>query len=137
VSIDIASGLFTEDNDDNTGVIFQPDYTLTFEMEKLAFQFPENQKYVGALKVMSIQLSSEFISNEQTSYFITSKREVEMMHKKASYFAYKNTFGHALLVTGSIGKMGASVLCSRACLMSGAGLVTAQIPKKGNDILQI
>ncbi len=137
VSIDIASGLFTEDNDSNEGVIFESDHTLTFEMEKLGFQFPENQKYVGELIVLPIEWSSEFLSKEPASYFITSKFVVKLMHQKGDYFAYKNTFGHALLVTGSTGKMGASVLCSKACLRSGAGLVTAHIPKNGNDIMQV
>jgi NAD(P)H-hydrate epimerase len=137
VSVDIASGLFSEDNDKNEGVIFQPDHTLTFELEKLAFQFPENQKYVGALKVLPIGLSSVFISKEHTSYFITSELAIKLMPQKGDSFAYKNTFGHALLVTGSTGKMGASVLCAKACLKSGAGLVTAHIPKNGNTILQV
>ena len=137
VSIDIASGLFSENNDENKGIIFQPDHTLTFELEKLAFQFPENQQFIGGLKVLSIGLHSDFISNEKTDYFITDEFTVKLMHKKGNSFAYKNTFGHALLVTGSTGKMGASVLCSKACLKSGAGLVTAHIPKNGNQILQV
>lgn len=137
VSIDIASGLFSENNDENKGAIFQPNHTLTFELEKLAFQFPENQKYIGALKVLPIGLHSDFISNEKSDHFITSKFTVKLLHKPGHSFAYKNNFGHALLVVGSTGKMGAAVLCSKACLKSGAGLVTAHIPKNGNDILQI
>lgn len=137
VSIDIASGLFAENNDDNVGTIFQPNHTLTFEMEKLAFQFPENQNYVGKLKVLPIGLHPEFISNEPTSHFITSKFIVKMMHHKPHAFSYKNNFGHALIVAGSKGKMGAAVLSAKACLKSGAGLVTAHVPKSGNQVLQI
>ncbi|MEK6616512.1 MAG: NAD(P)H-hydrate dehydratase, partial [Bacteroidota bacterium] len=37
---------------------------------------------------------------------------------------------------GMYGKMGACVLASRACLSSGAGLVTVHIPKCGYEILQ-
>lgn len=137
VSIDMASGLFAENNDANEGVIFQPDHTLSFEIEKLAFQFPENQKQVGRLKLLPIGLSSSFVLHEPSSYCITSKKTVKPLLKIANPVAYKNTFGHALLVVGSTGKMGAAVLCAKACLKSGAGLVTAHIPKNGNDILQI
>ncbi len=137
VSIDIASGLFAEDNDANEGVIFQPDHTLTFELEKLAFQFPENQAFVGNLKVLPIGLHSDFISSEKTDHFITSKFHAKLIHKKGHSFAYKNTFGHALIVAGSKGKMGAAVLSSQACIKSGAGLVTAHIPKSGNNIMQV
>jgi NAD(P)H-hydrate epimerase len=51
-------------------------------------------------------------------------------------FAHKGKFGHALLVTGSYGKMGAAVLCAKACLRSGAGLTTCHIPKCGYEIMQ-
>jgi ADP-dependent NAD(P)H-hydrate dehydratase / NAD(P)H-hydrate epimerase len=40
------------------------------------------------------------------------------------------------VVAGSYGKMGAAVLCSKSCLRSGAGLVTAYIPESGMYILQ-
>lgn len=48
----------------------------------------------------------------------------------------KRDYGHALLIAGSHGKMGAALLSAKACLRSGAGLVTAHIPSCGLDILQ-
>ena len=50
---------------------------------------------------------------------------------------HKGTFGHAILVAGKYGMAGACVLASRACLRSGAGKLTAHIPRRNNDILQI
>ena len=50
---------------------------------------------------------------------------------------HKGTFGHALLVAGSFGKMGAAILAARAVLRSGAGLVTCHVPRSGYEILQI
>ena len=50
--------------------------------------------------------------------------------------ASKHDFGHAFLIAGSKGKMGAAVLSSRACLRSGCGLLTTHIPKRGEIILQ-
>jgi hydroxyethylthiazole kinase-like uncharacterized protein yjeF len=44
--------------------------------------------------------------------------------KKRPIDAYKNQFGHALIVAGSKGKIGAAVLSSKSCLKSGAGLTT-------------
>jgi NAD(P)H-hydrate epimerase len=41
-----------------------------------------------------------------------------------------------LLVAGSYGKMGASVLASKACLRSGVGLLTVHIPHFGYSIIQ-
>jgi len=51
-------------------------------------------------------------------------------------FAHKGSFGHSLLIGGSYGKMGAINLATSACLRSGAGLVTAYIPRCGYSIMQ-
>ena len=50
--------------------------------------------------------------------------------------SHKGHYGHALLVAGSYGKMGAAVLAARACLRSGVGLLTVHVPAKGVDIIQ-
>ena len=55
--------------------------------------------------------------------------------KKAD--AHKGDFGHALIIAGSIGKMGASIFSASACLRSGVGLLTVNIPKEERNILQI
>jgi hydroxyethylthiazole kinase-like uncharacterized protein yjeF len=60
------------------------------------------------------------------------------MGKKAIPFdTHKGIQGHALLIGGSYGKIGAITLASRAALQSGCGLVTALVPKCGYEILQI
>ena len=50
---------------------------------------------------------------------------------------HKGTYGHALLIAGSEGMMGSAVLASKACLRSGAGLVTVHVPVCGLEVLQI
>lgn len=50
--------------------------------------------------------------------------------------SHKGYYGHALLVAGSFGKMGAAVLAARACLRSGVGLLTVHVPRCGVDIMQ-
>jgi NAD(P)H-hydrate epimerase len=52
-------------------------------------------------------------------------------------FSHKGTYGHALLLVGSYGKMGAATLASRACLRSGVGLLTVHCPRVGYHVLQI
>lgn len=50
--------------------------------------------------------------------------------------SHKGTYGHALLIAGSYGKMGAAILAAKACLRSGVGLLTVHVPAKGVDIMQ-
>ena len=42
--------------------------------------------------------------------------------------AHKGDFGHALLIAGSRGMMGAALLATGAALRSGCGLVTVHVP---------
>jgi hydroxyethylthiazole kinase-like uncharacterized protein yjeF len=57
--------------------------------------------------------------------------------KARDKFSHKGSYGHALIAAGSYGRMGAAVLSVKAVLHSGAGLVTALIPKCGYEIMQI
>ena len=49
----------------------------------------------------------------------------------------KSTFGHALLIAGSWGMAGASVLAGRACLRSGVGKLTMHIPRANLSLIHI
>jgi len=64
------------------------------------------------------------------------KHEVTKRYKQIDKCAHKGTQGHALIIGGSYGKIGSVVLSSKACLKTGAGLVTAYIPKCGYEIVQ-
>lgn len=50
--------------------------------------------------------------------------------------SHKGHYGHALLIAGSCGKMGAAILAARACLRSGVGLLTVHVPRCGVGIMQ-
>jgi ADP-dependent NAD(P)H-hydrate dehydratase / NAD(P)H-hydrate epimerase len=137
ISIDIPSGLYGENNSLNRSeVIIEADYTLTFQLPKLSFLFAENEKYVGELIILDIQLMPEAIAKQESAYFYTESRDIIPLLKKRLKFSHKGTFGHALLIAGSYGKMGAAVLASKACLRAGTGLLTCHIPKSGYNILQ-
>jgi ADP-dependent NAD(P)H-hydrate dehydratase len=69
--------------------------------------------------------------------FFINKIEILERYKPVDSNAHKGIQGHALIIAGSYGKMGAAVLSSKACLKSGCGLVTAYVPKIGYQILQI
>ena len=63
-------------------------------------------------------------------------RTILKWYKPISKHAHKGIQGHALLIGGSYGKIGAMALSSKACLKTGCGLVTAFIPRCGYDIIQ-
>ena len=74
VSIDVPSGLMTEDNTYNVRAnIIHADLTLTLQHVKLAFLFKENQPYVGRLKVLDIRLSKEGIQKLDANYTMAQR----------------------------------------------------------------
>lgn len=137
VSIDIPSGLMPEDNTYNISAnTIRADYTFTLQLKKLAFMFADNQQFIGKLKVLDIRLSKDFIDKTDAQYAIIEENEVRNMMRERDDFAHKGMMGNALIIAGSYGMAGASVLTTRACLRSGAGKVTAHTPKKNYAIMQ-
>jgi ADP-dependent NAD(P)H-hydrate dehydratase / NAD(P)H-hydrate epimerase len=137
IAIDIPSGLMGENNTENIPEnIIRADFTLTFQFPKISFFFAENEKFVGNWEVLPIRLHPDGIAQTSTGFFITEKEDVQQIIQKRSRFGHKGTYGHALLIAGSYGKMGAAVLASKACLRAGAGLLTTHVPHLGYPIIQ-
>lgn len=137
VSVDIASGLYTDQPNGPADVIAKPKYTVTFQLPKLAFLLPQNAEYVGEWHVVDIGLSTRYMADTGTPYYFTDKFEAEKRIKPRQKFSHKGTFGHAVIIAGSFGKMGAAVLSGKACLRSGVGLLTMHVPACGYEITQI
>jgi len=137
ISIDLPSGLFCDRNTyENPEAIIQADYTLTFQVPKLSFFFSENLVYTGDWYYLDIGLMQEAIDVQESKYFLIDNEDIAFNLHQRQKFSHKGTFGHALLMAGSYGKMGAAVLATRACLRSGVGLLTTHIVTKGYEVLQ-
>jgi NAD(P)H-hydrate epimerase len=137
VAIDIPSGLFGEDNSGNDlSSVIRADYTLTFQFPKLSFFFPEHDELLGKWAVLPIGLHPDGIAKTDTPFYFLSEEEISKKIPLRKKFAHKGTYGHALLIAGSYGKVGAALLASKACLRSGVGLLTAHIPHSAYQIIQ-
>lgn len=134
VAVDIPSGLFADKP--SQGAVVRAHFTVSFQLPKLAFFMPENHPYVGNWTTVDIGLSKEYIGKAETANYLLTKKYLKKILKTRSTFDHKGKFGHALLIAGSYGKMGAVVLASRAALRSGTGLLTVHCPKLGYAILQ-
>ncbi len=137
ISIDMPSGLAMEDNTafDKKNII-RATFTLTFETPKLSFLFADNAESVGEFYVLDIDIDKKFLAEQTSANNWVTQDMIAPMLKHRARFSHKGTYGHALLIAGSYGKMGAAVLGAKACLRSGAGLLTLHIPKCGYGILQ-
>lgn len=137
ISIDIPSGLFGENNaNNNRDAIIQATYTLTFEIPKLAFFFPENEKQTGEWHILPIGLHANALKDFNTDFYFTTTPDIAKYILPRNKFAHKGTFGKALLIAGSYGMMGAAVLAAKACYRAGAGRLTTHVPRCGVAIMQ-
>lgn len=134
VAVDIPSGLMTDQPSE--GEIVQADYTVSFQLPKLTFLFPQSNVYVGTWHVVDIGLDQKFIRDATSDYALLEQKDINKLLKSRSKFNHKGNFGHALLIAGGYGKMGAAVLGARSALRSGAGLLTVHVPKCGYEIIQ-
>ena len=137
VSIDVPSGLMTEDNAYNVRAnIIKATMTLTLQQPKLSFLFSENQQFTGLLRVLDIKLSKEGMEKIEASFTIVEESDVRERMLERSPFAHKGQMGTALLIAGSYGMAGAAILASEACMRSGAGKVVINTPRRNIPILQ-
>jgi len=96
----------------------------------------ENHEYVQDWATADIGLHQNYLANTAAAYEYVDHDYVKGMLRKRPKFAHKGDFGKSLIISGSFGKMGATVLCAKACVKAGAGLVTAHVPNCGYQILQ-
>ena len=137
VAIDIPSGLMGEDNTYNIRPhIIHADVTLSIQLPKLSFLFPENEDIVGEWELLDIGLKQSFIDAAPSTFSILEETEVRSLIRPRKRFSHKGTFGHGLLIAGSYGMAGASILAAKACLKSGIGLLTVHVPIHNHDLLQ-
>ena len=138
VSIDIPSGMMTEDNTYNVRAnIIRADMTLTLGNRKLCMMMADIQPLLGEVRVLDINLSAEGIEKTASNYSIIEEKEAREMMLPRDAFVHKGNMGHALLIAGTYGMAGAGILAARACLRSGIGKLTVHIPKRNYDIMQI
>ena len=136
LSIDIPSGLFPDKAIEDENEVVWAGFTLSFASPKLVFFLPETAKYTVQWEILDIGLDQEFLSTTQTEVELIGKLEVLPNYIPREKYSHKGQFGHALIIGGSYGKIGAVILASRAALSAGAGLITAYIPKCGYHALQ-
>lgn len=136
VAIDMPSGLLGGENEPALQLIVFATLTLTLQFPKLSQLLAENEMFVGELQVLDIQLSQQAIDEIPSPFFYTCKEDIQPLLKPRAKHAHKGNYGRALLVAGSKGMAGASVLAARAALRCGVGLLTVHVPSCNNTIMQ-
>lgn len=137
LAVDMPSGLPGECDALVSGVAVRATYTFTLQFPKVSLLMPENACYAGEVRIIDIALSKEGMEQAPTDLFFLDENDIKGLLKPRWGHAHKGCFGHGLLVAGSRGMAGASVLAARAALRSGMGLLTVHLPACNNSIMQV
>ncbi len=119
IAIDIPSGVFADKK--QNGNAFFADITLTFIALKPCFVLPPFNENCGKAEVIDIGVPIKEFAYKTIDGYSKPKRRKN---------AHKGDFGRALLITGCYGMAGAQILCAKAALSSGAGIVKSFVCDK-------
>jgi|Deesub1362A_J573_1020465.scaffolds.fasta_scaffold01847_12 NAD(P)H-hydrate epimerase len=135
VAVDIPSGL-SADTGRPLGVAVRADLTVTFGLVKLGLAL-EPGEHVGELHLVDISIPPAVVEGLGVEARLLVAEEVAGMLNPRPTGGHKGTFGHLMVVGGSVGKSGAPCLAAMGGLRAGAGLVTVALPEGLNPVAEV
>jgi NAD(P)H-hydrate epimerase len=123
VAIDVPSGL-SSDSGIVPGVAFDADLTIALAAPKVCHYLPPASELCGDVEVVEIGIPRRFLRSGAPKLETIEPASLVSALPRRRPLTHKGTYGHLLLVAGSVGKTGAAVMAAEAALRSGVGLVT-------------
>jgi len=135
VAVDIPSGLGADESHP-LGDCIRADLTVTFALPKRCLVLRPAADFVGRLKVADIGVPQQLLQNPEIKLNLIEAKEVARAFPPRKRDAHKGSFGHVLVIAGSVGKGGAAAMTSKAALRIGAGLVTVALPTSLTEAME-
>ena len=135
VAVDTPSGL-PSDGEAAEGPVVKAHWTVTFTAPKIGQLISEHAGCCGQLLVRGIGSPAALVEEigKGTLRWAGADEFAGLPLVRAAE-AHKGSYGHVLLVAGSVGKTGAAVLAGQSALRAGAGLVTIATPEPALSII--
>jgi ADP-dependent NAD(P)H-hydrate dehydratase / NAD(P)H-hydrate epimerase len=128
VAVDTPSGL-PSDGDAAAGPVLFAHLTVTFTAPKIGQLISPQAGCCGQLVVQDIGSPAALIEETgKGTLRWAGPDEFAALPLVRAAESHKGTFGHALIIAGSLGKSGAAVMAGYTALRAGAGLVTIATP---------
>jgi ADP-dependent NAD(P)H-hydrate dehydratase / NAD(P)H-hydrate epimerase len=130
VSVDICSGLCADSGQvlgaarTNLPDILRPDLTVTFHRAKPGHFLSAGGDLTGALVVADIGISARHSGRGEAGAITLTQTCTEVIKTGG----HKYQHGHAIVLSGGVGRGGAARLAARGALRIGAGVVTLACP---------
>jgi hydroxyethylthiazole kinase-like uncharacterized protein yjeF len=135
IAVDLPSGL-DSDRGIALGAVVRADETVTIGLPKLGLALEPGRSFAGAIRVARIGIADEAPGVDAKAELWTPRAAGRLLPDRGAA-DHKGSFGHVLIVAGSVGKTGAASLASLGAARVGAGLVTLACPAALNPILEV
>jgi ADP-dependent NAD(P)H-hydrate dehydratase / NAD(P)H-hydrate epimerase len=132
IAIDLPSGLMPV-----TSLAIKATHTLSFQTFKLPFFYAENDPYTGNIQILDIGLHLAYEKETTADFETTGYEEAFALLRPRPKSSHKGSFGHAALLAGSWGMLGAAMLTAKASLRSGVGKLSCLVSDKCYPLLQM
>jgi NAD(P)H-hydrate epimerase len=127
-AVDIPSGI-SADTGEALGAAVRAKLTVAFALPKRGHFLPPGSDHTGELRVVDIGIPQRAIDQTALPLSLFTETDAAACVPARPREGHKGTFGHVLVVAGSLGKSGAAMLTARAALRTGAGLTTLACPE--------
>ncbi|MDI6801852.1 MAG: NAD(P)H-hydrate dehydratase [Thermodesulfovibrionales bacterium] len=135
LSVDMPSGI-SSDTGEIYGTAIMADSTVTFGLPKRGHLLYPGAEYTGRLFVEDIGFPTGLITSNKLKVNLISPEMISVLLPQRRAYSHKGDYGHVLIIAGSRGKTGAALMAAKACLRSGAGLVTLAVPESLMNVFQ-
>lgn len=136
VALDLPSGV-----DATSGQVLgravRADLTVTFAFAKVGQASGPGAGLIGELVTVDIGIPRTLLDQVSDFHLLVDADVARQLVPARPVTGHKGTFGHLLVVAGSLGKSGAAAMTAEGGLRVGAGLVTAACPASIQEVLAI
>lgn len=122
VALDLPSGL-PADGGAPEGPAIRAAHTTTFAAPKRGLVMGPGLELAGHVEVVPIGVPPSDVGQGITT-FLLQRSDVAPHFPRRRRETHKGSYGHLLVIAGSVGKTGAAALAARGALRAGVGLVT-------------
>lgn len=134
-SVDIPSGI-SADNGQVLGIAVEADYTITFGYRKLGQLLSPGKEHCGLLIVKTIGFCGLDMAGIEPDAFTYTRDDLDDILPDRASNSHKGDYGKILIVAGTKNMAGAAILCAKAAIRSGAGLVKVFTTESNRIIVQ-
>lgn len=134
IAVDVPSGL-SGSSAEVPGPCVEARVTLALAAMKIPLALPPACHHAGEVRVLDIGIPRAAMAAEKVELQWADAGLVSRLIPRRPRASHKGSYGHVLVLAGSRGKSGAAVLMARACLRSGAGLVTVAAPASAQPLV--